>query len=482
MRALHNVWRMALLALTVEELESIVDGELIGGSAEQVVGEISIDSRTLRSGQFFVPLRGESLDGHDFIRQALARGASGCLTAQWDEKIKTTIGPAVMHGKPVIRVKDTSRALWQFSWYVRRQLRVPVIGITGSTGKTSTKDLLAAILQERKSAVLPERSHNNEVGVPLTLLKATEQTEVLIVELAMRGLGEIEALARLAKPTIGLVTNVGQSHFEFLGSEQAIAEAKAELIAAIPAKGKVILNADDAWTAQLAESSRAEVLTFGISPTADYRGVVEDIDAYGRPTFRIESGTVELKVRLRFPGRHQVHNALAAAALARCLDLPWQDIKEGLEAATLSEMRMDLQTNGGGTILLNDAYNASPVSVEAALRTLADIKAGGRRIAVLGDMLELGELSEKVHVGVGALVADLGIDVLVAVGESAKIIASGAINSGMASERIFVCGDVSDAASVLQVQIEPGDACLLKASRKVGLERLAEVALCQGRG
>lgn len=470
-----------LLNIAVAELQRVVGGELVGGDAGRRLGEISIDSRTIEPGQFFVPLVGEAHDAHNFLDQAISGGASGAVIGDW-EVAKHVLASAIGSGLPVIRVEDTLEALWKLASFMRGQIEIPVVGITGSTGKTTTKDLLSSILNRRMKAVFPLKSHNNEVGVPLTVTRVNEETEVLVLELAMRRLGEIEALVELTKPTFGLVTNVGQSHLELLGSEQSVADAKGELVAAVPEEGYVVLNADDVWTKSLTELSRARTVTFGLAADADYVGEIDDVDSRGCPAFTIHTESSDICVKLPFPGRHQVHNALAAAAVADCLGVPWPRIKEGLEAASLSGMRMDLLDGGPGITILNDAYNASPVSVEAALETLSDIETPGRRIAVLGDMLELGDMSEDAHARAGELAAELKMDKLVAVGQHAAIMASGARRSGMAAADVSVCHTVGEAREILEDLVVPGDTLLLKASRKVGLEELADMVTGPGRG
>lgn len=457
-----------MLPLKACDLAEIFEGEIISGEESQVLASISIDTRTLQPGALFIPLKGERFDGRAFIAEAIRLGAGGVLTDELGQK-QFTVTPA--QNTVTIKVKDTLRSLQNIAGFVRNRLQGQVVGITGSTGKTSTKDMMASILSVRFRTVCSERSHNNEIGVPLTLLKAEEDTEVVIVELAMRGVGQIKELAEIARPTLGVVTNVGKSHFEFLESEQLIARAKGELIEAVSEGGAVVLNADDIWTENLRKLARCRVVTYGVNNSSDVRAEEVAVDR-GKPSFVVASEHGTVSVRLPVLGRHNVYNALAAAAVALQLGLSSEDVKKGLERCKLPKMRMESFTTAEGITMLNDAYNANPASMEAALLTLRDAAGDSRKIAVLGDMLELGSISELSHYQVGEMVQDLGIDILIAVGEMSKRTAEGALAKGMAPSDVFLCKKPSEAIDILGSILKPGDVVLVKASRAMEMEEV----------
>ncbi|MHB8925914.1 MAG: UDP-N-acetylmuramoyl-tripeptide--D-alanyl-D-alanine ligase, partial [Coriobacteriia bacterium] len=350
----------------------------------------------------------------------------------------------------------------------------PVIGVTGSTGKTTTKDFVRSVLGTRMNVVATEGNRNNELGVPLTVMEAGAETGALVVEMAMRGPGQIRALADIARPTAGLITNVGVSHVEILGSEEAIAAAKGELAEAIPERGRVFLNGDDAWSDTLAGRTAAAVTRYGLGETCDVRATGVGVNELGNPTFVLECEQGTAEVVLPVPGRHNVYNALAAAAIGLYLEVSLEDAVRGLEEATFTHMRMEIFQSATDVTIINDAYNANPTSMRAALGALADVPARGRRVAVLGDMAELGSLTELAHFKLGEIVAESPVDVLVTVGERALRIADGALAVGMPADRVRPCATPDEASEVLDDLLEAGDVVLVKASRVMGLERVVE--------
>jgi UDP-N-acetylmuramoyl-tripeptide--D-alanyl-D-alanine ligase len=324
------------------------------------------------------------------------------------------------------------------------------------------------------SVASTEGNRNNELGVPLTVLDAGTETEALIVEMGMRGEGQIAELCRIARPTLGLVTNIGTSHMELLGSQAAIAEAKGELIEAIPADGAVFLNGDDPHTDALADRASAPVTRYGLNDCCDVSAADIILDDESKASFTLVSPQGSVPVSLAVPGRHNVYNALAAAAVALRLAVPLSDVAEGLGRATLTGMRMEVFTVASGVVVINDAYNANPTSMRAAIETLETMKAQGRRVAVLGDMGELGNLSEIAHLEIGEHVAAHGIDVLVVVGRRARRIGEGARAAGMSPEMVRPCATPEEAVEVLDDILEPGDVVLVKASRSMRLETVVE--------
>lgn len=463
-----------MLTLSVETLISVTGGTLVWGSTDTMVNGISMDSRTTEPGAAFVAFGGERVDGHDFLADAIAAGARALLITRSADEFGDVVEAATHRDVAIVRVPDALGAIQSLARHHRERLFCPVIGITGSTGKTTTKEFLTSVLGTRLRVVATRGNRNNELGVPLTVMDAGADTDVLVVEMAMRGPGQIADLCRIARPTLGLVTNVGVSHIELLGTQESIASAKAELVEAVPEEGVVFLNGDDAFSDRLALSSRAPVLRYGLGETCDVSGREVEVDTESRASFEIVTADVTVPVALSVPGRHNVYNALAAAALGLHLGLEADDIASGLARASAGEMRMQAFTSAGGVHVINDAYNANPTSMRAAIDTLAGISTADRRIAVLGDMAELGSLAELAHFRIGEEIAGLPIDVLVTVGDRASRIADGARAEGMDAERIRPCATPDEASEVLDDILEPGDVVLVKASRVMGLERVVE--------
>jgi len=431
------------MKLQCSALAAAADGTLVG--PDTAVSGATIDSRGVVVGQLFVPVVAER-DGHEFIPAALAAGAAAYLTSR----------PAA--GGTAVVVDDTVRALQAIARHARGTLDGPVIGVTGSVGKTSVKDLLAGILAQRLRTAASERSFNNELGVPLTILNAPDDTDAIVVEMGARDVGHIAELCAIAGPTIGIVTRVAAVHTEVFGTIDDVARAKSELVRALPSSGTAVLNASDERVAAMAKDTPASVVTFGDGGEVRAEQVTLDDDL--RPRFELVSPWGDVEVRLAARGVHQVQNALAAAAAALVCGLSLTDVAAGLAAASLSPWRMELATAPSGALVLNDAYNANPTSVAAALESLAALPAE-RRVAVLGVMAELGAESDAEHVRIAALAQRLGI----------RVISVAAPEYG-----------VDDVASVEAAHarlgpLRKGDAVLVKGSRVAGLERLAALLL-----
>jgi UDP-N-acetylmuramoyl-tripeptide--D-alanyl-D-alanine ligase len=435
------------MQLPAADVAAAVAGRLEGPDA--LVEGASIDSRTVRPGQLFVPVVAER-DGHDFIAAALAAGAAAYLTSR----------PPV--GGTAIVVEDTVAALQALGRAARARVTGPVVGVTGSVGKTSVKDLLASVLSQRLRTAASERSFNNELGVPLTLVDAADGTEAVVVEMGARNRGHIAFLCGIASPTVGIVTRVAAVHTEMFGTIEEVAVAKGELIEALPADGTAVLFTGDWRVAAMATRSAAPVVMFG--PGGDVRAEDVEVDEELRPRFRLVSPWGDAAVALAARGRHQVDNALAAAAAGLACGLSPEEVAAGLAVATLSPWRMELATAPSGARVLNDAYNANPTSTAAALRSLAALPAA-RRTAVLGLMAELGPTSDADHAEVGALARSLGV----------RVIAVAAPAYGGE--------DVPDVAAALVAlgELGPDDAVLVKGSRVAGLERLADALLSSPR-
>lgn len=463
-----------MLRASADTIARVTGGEIVFGSGDAYATGVAVDSRACTSGCAFIALPGERTDGHDHIVDALRNGARVIVVTRHVERLTVQIGEVLSRGASVVRVDDAGKALADLATWHRGRLLCPVIAITGSTGKTSTKDLLRAALSVRMRVTSTEGNRNNELGVPLTVLAAGTETQALIVEMGMRGHGQITELCRIARPDMGLVTNVGTSHIELLGSQDAIAEAKGELIAAVSPDGAVFLNGDDAHSRALAARATAPVTRYGLGEDCEVRADGVTLDDQSRPSFRLISPQGDVDVSLPVSGRHNVYNALAAAAVALRLAVPLADIAQGLATATLSGMRMEVLTVASGVTVVNDAYNANPTSMRAALDTLAGMKAPGRRVAVLGDMGELGNLSELAHLELGEYAAGLGLDALVVVGRKSRRIGEGARAAGAPESAVRPCATPEEALEVLDDILEPGDVVLVKASRAMRLETVVE--------
>ena len=439
----------------LDEVAAATGGRLHGDGATTVDG-VTQDSRDVQPGMLFVPLLAER-DGHDFIADAVAAGASAYLTAR---------GPSGADAAAV-EVDDTQAALTALAQEARRRLgAVPIVGITGSVGKTTTKDLLAAVLGRDRRVWASTRSFNNEIGVPITLLSAPADAEALVVEMGSRGPGHIAELCRTARPTMGVVTTVGLSHTSELGSLAAVVSAKRELVEALPGAGDggvAFLNAAVPEVAAMADGTEARVVTFGAGGEVRARDLTLDDEL--TPRFVLQSPGGEVEVELGARGVHSVDNALAAAAVGIELGVSLDDVAAGLAEPTLSPLRMQVMRTAGGARLLNDSYNANPLSMRAALHALAALPAS-HRIAVLGTMAELGDFEAAEHAAIGSLATQLGIEVI-AVGE--PLYSSGGVAVIEADGIDGALAALADLGS-----LDAGRAVLVKGSRVAGLERLVE--------
>ncbi len=468
-----------MIRLTLAEISELVGGRPAlapGGPRPEdvaVTGAVTVDSRAVGAGDLFVALPGERVDGADFLAAAAAAGAAAGLATRPDDAL------------PCVVVDDPVRALGRLAAGVHERLAaggLVTVGITGSSGKTSTKDLLGQVLAAAGATVSPPGSYNTDIGLPLTVLAADGGTRFLVLEMGARGRGHISRLCAVGHPQIGVVLNVGSAHLGEFGSPEAIAVAKGELVEALPEQGTAVLNADDPRVLAMRERTRARVLTVGRSPGADVRATDVVLDATGRARFVLHAAGGSHPVALRVVGEHQVANALSAAgaALAAGLDLPAVAAALGAAEAR-SRWRMEVDRRSDGVTVVNDAYNANPESMRAALAALAGL-AGERRIAVLGGMAELGPDAGAEHERLGRDAVAAGADVVVAVGPDAVGIAQGASAAGhRAGEESVQVADRDAARALLRELLRPGDVVLVKASRSYGLEILAADLLDDGR-
>jgi UDP-N-acetylmuramoyl-tripeptide--D-alanyl-D-alanine ligase len=460
-----------VIPLTAGWIADAVDGRLDHLDRADVLSSVSIDSRD--QGDLFVAIAGERQDGHDFAADAVARGAVAVLAG------RPVVDP---EGQPLpaILVDDPVAALGRLAHRVRRELlSARVIGLTGSSGKTSTKDLLGQVLDGIGPTVRPMGSFNTEVGLPLTILSADPATRFLVLEMGMRGLGHIAYLARIAEPDIGIVLNVGSAHLGVVGTREAIASAKGELAESLTAGGVAILNRDDPFVAAMAGRTAAEVVFFGETADSDVVAREVTIDRQARASFvlhsRLPGAGGEAPVRLQVSGAHFVSNALAAAATGLVCGGSVADVAAALSSARIdSRWRMQVVERADGVIVVNDAYNANPESMRAALKALAAMGEGRRTWAVLGEMRELGDRSIEEHDAIGRLAVRLDISRLVCVGEATRALHLGACTEGSWGEESVLVPDADAALALLRREVAPGDVVLVKASRSVGLERVAE--------
>ena len=447
----------------------IISGEILGRVERMEIKGVSIDSRTIKEGELFVAIKGDRFDGHDFVPEAIKRGAWGAIV----ERSALESKYASLGGlKNIIAVEDTLHSLQEMSAAHRKKFSLPLVGITGSNGKTTTKEMLACILRQKGPVLKNEGNLNNHIGVPLTLMGLNAGHKTAVVEMGMSGPGEIKMLTRLVMPTVGVITNIGPAHLEFLGSMDMVVQAKGELLENMEPNSIVVLNADDRYFEALKTKFNGSMITFGIDNPADVTAV--DIRQEKNITdFNIRSGDSAVRVRLQAVGRHNVYNALAAAAAALAVGMPLESVKYGLEDFSPIAMRSELKQIKG-RLVLEDCYNANPRSMEAALDTLVSLRQGGKIIAVLGDMLELGEASGDAHRAIGAAAARLGVDLLITVGPLSKLIGDGAREAGMPRERVVGARSNADAAAILRERSQNGDVILIKGSRAVKMEKILE--------
>jgi UDP-N-acetylmuramoyl-tripeptide--D-alanyl-D-alanine ligase len=438
-----------------------VGGRLVG--ADQAVSSVVTDSRSAAPGALFVALVGERVDGDAFVVDALGRGAAGAVVRRADGRA------------PVIEVADPGAALLALGADERR--RTPdarVVAITGANGKTSTKDLTAAVLGTRYRTHASPASFNNEIGLPLTLLGAEPGTEVVVAELGARREGDVAMLCDIARPELAVVTNVGVAHLEIFGSWEAIVRAGAEPVRALGPEGVAVLNADDPVVREYAASARGRVVTFGVEAEADVRGSGVELGEDGRASFLLQTGGDGERIELAVPGEHMVSNALAALAVGLELGLSAAECAAALKGARVSGWRMETFTTPAGALVVNDAYNANPESMAAGLKTARWIARRGRLAVVLGHMAELGSVAFVEHERLGELLVRIGVERLVTVGEPATAIARAAVREGLLPGDVASYDDAADAAEDVRAWAGPGDVVLVKGSRVAGLERVAE--------
>ena len=458
--------------MTLAEAAAVMDGALVGAIDPAICPTGGcIDTRVLNAGELFFALEGEredgNRDGHRFVDDALNKGAAAAVVSrQWAEDRKSRRRPGTL-----IAVEAPGLALGALGSAYRRRFRIPVVGITGSSGKTTTKDMAAAVLRTRYRVLSTEGNLNNWLGVPLTILRLSDDDEAAVIELGISEHGGLKYLCQIADPTIGVITNIGPAHLEFLGSVEGVAKAKGELLDHLEESSMAILNLDNLYVSKERARLKGRLLGFGIEKICQFRGEGLVIDQEGCGQFSLQGRFFHLAV----PGRHQVYNALAAVAVGAALDVPVEHAARALGEFRPSKLRGQV-VERNGIRLLNDSYNANPASMRAALETLAQmsVTGDGRRVAVLGDMLELGTSAVQSHRRLGLLAAGLEIDAVFAFGELSAYVSDGGVSGGLSPKRSQAFKDRDTLVARLRAFLKPGDLVLMKGSRGLAMETTAE--------
>lgn len=444
---------------TLEAILAAVGGTIVQSSPAQEFNNIQIDSRKVQSGDLFIALTGERFDGHDFLSQVALRGAAAAVVMK-EVAIPSELG--------LIRVADTLEALGAIARLQRRKFNIPVIAITGSNGKTTTKDLIAAVLEQQLMITKTEANFNNEIGLPLTLLKITQASQAVVVEMGMRGLGQIRSLAAFAEPELAVITNVGLTHLELLGSQENIGRAKAELVEALPQNGVAILNGDDPIVRQMTALNKGRSVLFGIDQIGlDYRADEIRMSSSGS-TFKVYYKGGFLEVQLPLPGKHNILNALAAIAVGRELGIEPERIKKGLAQPELTGKRLHI-IERNEYVIIDDTYNASPTSVKASLEVLINT-IGKRKIAVLADMLELGPTAVPIHQEIGKYASTIGVDYLFGFGDLGREYVAGYQSAMQGTAQHF--STKTALIAQLRSMLHPNDVILIKGSRGMKMEEV----------
>jgi UDP-N-acetylmuramoyl-tripeptide--D-alanyl-D-alanine ligase len=469
---------MALFA--VAELREVISAQVLAGDmaewTKQPIRHISLDTRTLRRGDLFLAIRGDRFDGHDFVAMALSRGAVGAIVIDSYDVTKLSPRRSMKRRVPfILGVRDPLCSYQQLAAYHRSKFRIPVVAVTGSNGKTTTKEMVASVMAQRWKIIKTEGNLNNRLGVPQTLFRFNNGHEGAVIEMGVDHLGQTTNLCEIARPTIGIITNIGPDHLEFFGNMDASAQAKAELLDFLPVDGTAILNIDDSYYDYLSARARCPVVSFGFSTKADVRATNVKSDGRNGTIFHLQ---LPRKIRptivhLRAQGAHNVTNALAAGAIGAVLGLPGAMIAQGLSRFRPASMRSQILVSHGVKLII-DCYNANPASMKAAVELLAQAGKNRRTIAVLGDMLELGSNAAHMHEEVGGFVARHGIDRLVACGILGRNLARGAKQGGLDRAHIVEVSDAQAAVAAVKALVKPGDVVLIKASRGMRLELVAD--------
>lgn len=460
---------MGFPILSVEEILKATGGSLITGRTEQPFHGLSTDSRNLSQGNLFVPLKGENYDGHDFLPIALKEGASGALI-QEDAKEKIN---AILKDSTLIAVADTLKALGDIAHFWRMKFDIPIIALTGSSGKTTTKEMIANIAGLKKNILKTEGNLNNLIGLPKTLLQMNENHDVAILEMGTNCRGEIARLTEIATPHIGLITNVGPAHLEGLKSLDVIREEKGDIFLTMANKGTAIINRDDEAINLLEKRWKGEKITFGLTNRA-YVSAHHIKNDYDGACFTLVMGKCEKDVKLQTVGVHNIYNALAAVASCFALGIDPDTIYQGLSLFRPAPGRMEISHLKNGAFLINDTYNANPASVAEALKALKELRKQHRSVVILGDMLELGEQARDLHESIGRLLADTGIDVVFLRGSFSQATAAGALKGGLSDNQLLTDRTSAEIVTYLKSFLKEDDWVLVKGSRRMKMEKIVQ--------
>lgn len=452
-------------ALKCNKVIEAVEGSLNYGNPHAVVTGVSTDSRKVKKGDLFIPLKGSIFDGHDYIDKAIESGAQAVLTHIDIEVPSKDI--------TVIKVKDTLKALGDLAKYYRKKFNISFIGITGSVGKTSTKDMVASVLGQHFNTLKTQGNFNNEIGLPLSILNLDQSHKAAVLEMGMSSFGEISRLTSIVKPDIAIITNIGMSHIEKLGSRQNILKAKLEILEGLNSKGLVILNGDDNLLSGMRGLLDFRTKFFGMEEEVDYKAENIRLSGEKGSSFEIRIDNVDYEVQVPAPGIHNVYNALAAIATAIELEIPMESIIKGISSYLPEKMRMDI-FEVSDVKIIDDTYNANPQSMEAALNVLAEIGNNCRKVAVLGDMLEMGDWADKAHMEIGKLAILKGVNYIITVGNKGKKIAKGALAAGVYPGNVKMFENNTLAWEFLNEFIMPGDVVLVKGSRGMKMEEIIQ--------
>ena len=446
---------------TVKDILTAVKGKLLLGNPDEILTGLSTDTRKIKKGELFLAIKGEKFDGHSFILDAVAKGAGGVLVQEGGITNANFKLPDVSF----ISVSDSIKAFGDIGNFHRSRFSIPVISITGSNGKTTTKEMLSAILSKKFNALKSFGTENNNIGVPLTLMRLTGEHGIAVLEMGANHLGEIKRLSEIARPAIAIITNIGPSHLEYLEDLDTVFKAKAEILEHMGPGAKLILNADDEYLRTIKTSLK--ITWFGFDKKADFYADKINLEPDGI-SFRLNG---EWDISLGVLGRHNIYNALAAIACAWDFGISIDDIKPALKEFKVPNMRMEVKRFGGIKII-NDTYNANPQSMKQAIEALRDMVTDGRKILIAGDMLELGTFSGRFHHLVGKQAAESGFDLIVAVGKLAEHISAGAQEAGMSQRKIKLCAVTKEAREKVATLIKKGDTILVKGSRAMRMEEI----------
>lgn len=449
--------------MNIVEIARALNGKLINCKDNIMVNGISTDSRKISKGQLFIPIKGLNFDGHDFIDKAINLGAAASLS-QYDLGSKSF---------PYILVGDTHIALMKLAQYYRSKFNIPAVAVTGSSGKTTTKEMIASVLEESFNVLKNEGNLNNTIGLPITVFGMEKHHDICVFEMGMNRSGEIESLASIVKPDVAVITNIGTAHIEYLGSRKGILEAKKEIFKYFTKENTAIINGDDDMLSTI-DNTNFNVIKYGLNEqnTLCARNIKQHGDEGMEFSLYIDGKLESFFVPLI--GIHNVYNALSAIAVGLTMKMSIEKIRNGLAKFVPAKMRMEIFNTEDGIRVINDSYNANPDSTAAAIEVLKDMPCQGRRILILGDMLELGDYSETGHKRVGEKAAESKIDIIIAIGEKAKDIAKGAINKGMEEKHIYHFSDNAAAISKLKSILQSKDTVLIKGSRMMKLEEIAD--------